>query len=134
LSIGGVVITVSLTHATKARRTETPTGVMTTLASPTQGGSKHLSLWRVEMPSGRSGPLHRFDSEQLWTVLDGQISISCEGVVTEVAVGDTVIIPADVERQVTAVEDASVIVCGFGDAVASVPGEDTPRGTPAWIA
>jgi quercetin dioxygenase-like cupin family protein len=125
---------ISFTNAAKARRTETPTAVMTTLASPTQGGSEHLSLWRVEMPTGRSGPLHRFDSEQLWTVLNGQINISCEGAVTELAAGDTVVIPAHVERQVIALQDASVIVCGFGDAVASIPGEDAPRGTPAWIA
>jgi quercetin dioxygenase-like cupin family protein len=123
----------SLTHATDARRTETPTGVMTTLASPTHGGSARLSLWRVEMPAGRSGPIHRFDSEQLWTVLSGRISVGSNGAAKDVGPGDTVVIPADVERQVTAVEDATMIVCGFSDAVASVPGESAPRGTPAWI-
>jgi hypothetical protein len=45
-----------------------------------------------------------------------------------------VVIHADVEREVTALEDASAIVCGYGDAIASVPGEEAPRGTPAWIA
>ena len=86
------------------------------------------------MPAARSGPLHRFDSEQLWTVLSGRITISCGGATVEVGPGDTVVLPADAERQVTALESASVIVCGYGDAVASVPGEEAPRGTPAWIA
>jgi quercetin dioxygenase-like cupin family protein len=123
----------SLTHAAEARRTETPTGVMTTLASPTHGRSARLSLWRVEMPAGRSGPLHRFDSEQLWTVLSGRISVGSNGTATDVGPGDTIVMPADLDRQVTAVEDATVIVCGFSDAVASVPGEAAPRGTPEWI-
>jgi len=125
---------VSLAPATEARRTETPTGVMTTLASPTQGSTQGLSLWRVEMSAGRTGPLHRFDSEQLWTVLEGRISISSSGVTTVAAAGDTVVIPRNVDRQVTALEDADVIVCGLGDAVASVPGETATRGTPPWIA
>jgi quercetin dioxygenase-like cupin family protein len=128
------VIIVSLANAIEARRTETPTGVMTTLASPTQGGSRRLSLWRVDMQAGRSGPLHRFDSEQLWTVLSGRISISCDATATDIGPGDTAVVPADVERQVTALENASMIVCGFGDAIASVPGQEVSRGTPAWIA
>lgn len=125
---------ISLARAADARRTETPTGEMTTLASPTQGGSKRLSLWRVDMPAGRTGPRHRFDSEQLWTVLSGRLKINCGAVTVDVGSGDTVVMPADAERQVSAIESASVIVCGYGDAVASVPGEDAPRGTPAWIA
>jgi hypothetical protein len=44
------------------------------------------------------------------------------------------VVPGGVERQITAVETATVVVCGFGDAVASVPGEAVARGTPAWIA
>lgn len=125
---------ISLVDAAAARRTETPTGIMTTLASPTQGGSHRLSLWRVDMPAGRRGPLHRFDSEQVWTVLRGRVRITRAGIPTGAGPGDTLVIPADVDRQVTALDDASMIVCGYGDAIASVPGEEAPRGTPAWIA
>lgn len=121
------------TKAGDARRSETPTGVMTTLASPSQGDSERLSLWQVEMPSGRNGPLHVFDSEQLWTLLSGRLRIASDGTAIVLGAGDTAVIPADVERQVAALEDAIAIVCGFGDAVASVPGEEAPRGTPAWI-
>jgi hypothetical protein len=44
------------------------------------------------------------------------------------------VLPAGAERQVTATTAARLIVCGHGDAVAAVPGEDAARGTPAWIA
>jgi quercetin dioxygenase-like cupin family protein len=47
--------------------------------------------------------------------------------------GDTVVLPAGTERQVTARADAQLIVCGRGDAVVQVPGEAAPRGTPPWI-
>jgi len=57
-----------------------------------------------------------------------------DGAVADLAAGDTIVIPAGVERQVTARSAARLIVCGAGDAVAAVPGEDAPRGTPPWIA
>jgi quercetin dioxygenase-like cupin family protein len=119
--------------AATARRTETPAGVMTTLASPTQGGSHRLSLWRVEMQTDGAGPTHVFDSEQLWTVIAGRIRVVVDGRTNDVAAGDAIAIPAGVQRQITSLDDSTIVVCGYGDAVASVPGEETPRGTPAWI-
>jgi quercetin dioxygenase-like cupin family protein len=124
----------STVRATEGRRTETPNATMTTLASPTLGPTAGLSLWRVEMTPGVTGPLHVFDSEQLWTVLDGEVTIAVDGAPSDLAAGDTVVIPAAVERKVHARTAARLIVCGSGDAVASVPGEEDPRGTPPWIA
>jgi quercetin dioxygenase-like cupin family protein len=125
---------VALSGDCAARRTETPAGVMTTLASPSQGASERLSLWRVEMPAGRSGPIHVFDSEQIWTVISGRTRIVAGDEASELGSGDTIVLPAGIERQVRALEDAVMVVCGYGDAIASVPGEDVSRGTPAWIA
>jgi quercetin dioxygenase-like cupin family protein len=87
-------------RAAEGRRTETPSATMTTLASPTLGPSEGLSLWRVEMEAGVTGPLHVFDSEQLWTVLAGELTIAVDAAPTELGAGDTVVIPAGVERQV----------------------------------
>jgi quercetin dioxygenase-like cupin family protein len=117
-----------------ARRTETPNATMTTLASPTLGPTDGFSLWQVEMEAGAAGPLHTFDREQLWTVLGGEVTITVEGASTELAAGDTIVIPAGAERQVLARTAARLIVCGPGDAVVTVPGEEAPRGTPPWIA
>jgi quercetin dioxygenase-like cupin family protein len=120
-------------RATERRRSSTPAGVMTTLASPTQGETTDLSLWEVEMAEGGCGPLHVFDTEQIWTVLEGELSVDIAGESQALRTGDTVVIPAELERKVAATTDARLIVCGHGDAIARVPGELEPRGTPAWI-
>ena len=111
------------------RTIETPNAVMTTLASPSLG-THELSLWTVAMRAGQRGPLHAFDSEQIWHVLEGELDIS--GVT--LAAGDTRVLAADELRRVTARTDARVLACGRGDAVVRVDGEDAPRGVPPWIA
>ena len=107
----------------------TPNAVMTTLASPSLG-TEALSLWTVAMRAGQRGPRHAFDSEQIWHVLDGELDVSG----TRLAAGDTQVLAAGELRQVTALTDARVLVCGRGDAVVRVDGEDAPRGVPPWIA
>ena len=87
-------------HA-ESRRTETPNAVMTTLASPTQGGAGQ-AVWRVDMRPGQSGPLHAIDTEQVWTVLDGGASVELDGQRLTVAPGDTLILPANAPRRITA--------------------------------
>lgn len=124
----------TIVPAVQARRTHTPNATMTTLASPTLGASAGLSLWQVEMPAGARGPEHTFDSEQLWTVLQGEVSITIQGQATELGMGDTAVVPADAERQITARTPVCLLVCGHSDAVVQVPGEDGTRGTPPWIA
>jgi len=123
-----------IVRTTERRRSETPAGVMTTLASPTVGATTGLSMWEVTMTAGASGPLHVFDSEQIWTVLDGELSVAIAGQREDLGSGDTIVIPAGLERQVFAQTGVRLIVCGHGDAIAQVPGEPAPRGTPAWIA
>ena len=60
---------ISLVRAGQARRTETPNALMTTLASPSQGPTAGLSMWRVEMRAGQQGPPHVFDTEHVWHLL-----------------------------------------------------------------
>ena len=66
-------------RSSSMRRTETPNAVMTTLASPTQGPTDQLSIWRVEMRAGQRGPRHVFDSEQVWHVLAGELDVTIGG-------------------------------------------------------
>jgi mannose-6-phosphate isomerase-like protein (cupin superfamily) len=124
----------AVVRASQRRRTETPTGVMSTHASPTLGATVGLSLWEVAMASGASGPVHVFDSEQIWTVLDGELVVVIGDRIEVLGPGDTVVIPEGIERQVTARADVRLLVCGHGNAIARVPGEQESRGTPAWIA
>jgi quercetin dioxygenase-like cupin family protein len=126
-------MTLSMVPAARARRTETPNALMTTLASPSQGPTARLSLWLVEMQAGQQGPPHVFDSEQVWHLLGGAAEITVDGTALALGPGDTVVLPAGAERQVTAAQDTRLVVCGHGDAVVRVPGEAESRGTPPWI-
>lgn len=125
----------SVVRASEVRRTETPNGVMCTLASPTLGHSSQLSVWRVFMAEGQRGPWHVCDSEQLFTVVTGGATVSLEE--EEVVVlepRDTVVLPGGRQRQIAASGSMEAIVAGFSRARVTVPGEDGDRGTPPWIA
>ncbi len=115
------------------RSSGTAAATTQTLASPTVGGSSDTSLWRVRMTAGSAGPLHIIDSEQIWTVLAGSASIrSIDGELTA-TVGDTVIMPANVERGVTALDDCEFLVCGSPSALATIPGNDAEPVSPPWV-
>lgn len=45
------------------------------------------------MTEGASGPLHVFDSEQIWTVLKGECSVHIAGKSEILGPGDTVVMP-----------------------------------------
>jgi plastocyanin len=47
-------------------------------------------MWRVDAAPGRTGPLHAFDTEQVWTFLEGAATIDLGGETLTVAPGDTV--------------------------------------------
>ncbi|WP_433555581.1 cupin domain-containing protein [Pseudonocardia xinjiangensis] len=116
-----------------SRRTTTPNAVVTTHASPTQGGSA-LAVWRVEMAAGAAGPQHSFDVEQVWTALDGAATVDLDGETLTVQVGDTVVMPVGVQRRVHADATAgfTAVVAAPAGARATVPGGDPVL--PAWIA
>jgi len=126
-------VPVQVVRAAERRRTETPNGVMTTSASPGLGCSARLSLWWVEMQEGAAGPAHIFDTEQVWSVVEGSARVDVEGVVADLGAGDTVVLPAGAVRQMTATTRLRVVACSEGTATVSVPGEEASRGTPPWI-
>ncbi|MEU7876646.1 cupin domain-containing protein [Microbispora bryophytorum] len=129
-----------------SRRNTTPNGVMTTLASPTQGGAAQ-AVWRVDMPAGNSGPHHASDGEQVWTFLTGGATVELGGETVAVEAGDTVVMPADVSRRVHAGAEAgfSAIVAAPAGCEVYNPGGITaadacdlaPKGTdrlvPPWV-
>ncbi|MGC4190182.1 MAG: hypothetical protein QM589_02985 [Thermomicrobiales bacterium] len=114
------------------RRTETPNATMTTLASPTLGGTASLSLWRVEFAAGASGPLHTFDSEQIWTLESGTAACIAGEMRYDLATGDTIAIAADIPRQFSSSAGARFLVCGHANAVARAEGQQNGV-VPPWI-
>jgi quercetin dioxygenase-like cupin family protein len=121
-------------RAGASRRSETPNGVMTTAASPTLGGTRELSLWWVEMAEGASTPEHVFDSELLWSLVEGSARMRLDDDSYDLSPGDTAVLPAGVVRHIAATTALRAVVCGSGRATVSVPGEDGSRGTPPWVA
>jgi quercetin dioxygenase-like cupin family protein len=124
----------SIIRRTEARRTETPNAVMTTLASPTQGGAGH-AVWRVDMAPGQAGPAHVFDVEQIWTVLGGGATVELAGEQAELAAGDTIVLPTGRPRRVVAdpaAGFAAIVAAPAGARASLTDGSD--RGVPAWIA
>ncbi|AQZ68047.1 Auxin-binding protein 1 precursor (ABP) [[Actinomadura] parvosata subsp. kistnae] len=130
-----------------SRRIETPNGVMTTLASPTQG-SAGQAVWRVDARPGMVGPVHAFDAELVWTWLDGSAVVELGGERYEVGAGDTMVLPADVSRQMIADAErgfVSIVVAPAGAQVYNPGGvsepdacdlapKDAERLVPPWVA
>ena len=124
----------SVVPRVEQRVTETPNAVMTTLASPTLGGSTQ-SLWQVRMGPGQAGPLHLMDREQVWSVLDGGATVELADREYTLSVGDTVVLPAGAARRI--VSDTATglfaVVSGAGDGRALLA-DGIDRGVPPWIA
>ena len=90
-------------------------------------------LLKLDMRTGQQGPLHVFDVEQIWHVVQGKVDIADAARHVVLGPGDTLVLAGGAQRQVSALADARLVVCGRADAVASVPGEATSRGVPPWI-
>jgi quercetin dioxygenase-like cupin family protein len=88
-------------------------------------------MWQVEMRRGQRDSDHIVDSEQIWHVVRGELAIAVEEESVRLAPGDTLVVPEARSRRVTALTDATAVVCGFGDAIVAIPGE--AGSTPPWI-
>ncbi|MFB4276516.1 MULTISPECIES: cupin domain-containing protein [unclassified Nonomuraea] len=107
---------------------------MTTFASPTQGGASR-ALWRVDARPGAEGPVHDFDSEQVWSWVAGAATVELGGETYAVAAGDTVVMPARTVRRVLADPGTgyTAVVTAAAGARAFAP-DGADYGVPPWIA
>jgi quercetin dioxygenase-like cupin family protein len=107
-------------RAAENRRTQAPSGLVTTLASPAQGGAG-LAVWRMDITPGAAGPVHAYDTEQVWTVITGAATVQLDGGAVTLTPGDTLVIPAGATRQMIADPQAGVSAISI-----------TPAGTRAY--
>jgi quercetin dioxygenase-like cupin family protein len=119
-SAGSATATAAVIRAAESRRTQAPSGLVTTLASPAQGGAG-LAVWRMDITPGAAGPVHAYDTEQVWTVISGAARVELDGGAVTVAPGDTLVIPAGATRQMIADSQAGVSAISI-----------TPAGTRAY--
>jgi quercetin dioxygenase-like cupin family protein len=125
---------VPIIRSAESRRTATPAAVMTTLASPQQGGAAH-PIWRVDAPAGTPGPMHAIDAEQVWTILDGAVTVQVAEDTATLAAGDTIVIPADQPRRLTPGElGFAAVVTGPAGMRAYMPAEPDKKLDLAWAA
>jgi quercetin dioxygenase-like cupin family protein len=112
---------------TTERTIETPTGVMTGLAAPSQG-SAELSTWRVRMTPGSNSPVHIIDREQVWMPLRGTFEFTVDGETVLVRAGEALAVPRGATRQFRAggagTAEAEAIVCMAAGGQATLPGSD----------
>ena len=112
--------TATVIRSAESRRTQVPSGLVTTLASPAQGGAG-LAVWRMDITPGAAGPVHAYDTEQVWTVIGGRATVELDGGAVTVEPGDTLVIPAGATRQMIADPRAGVSAISI-----------TPAGTRAY--
>ncbi|MEU3773569.1 VOC family protein [Streptomyces sp. NPDC032472] len=109
--------------------TESPNARMTGLAAPSRG-SAELSTWTVSMDTGQTGPEHRVNREQVWTVTAGALEVTSGGRTEKIPAGSTFVLPPDVLRRIHAPEPAEAHVAMRADGVASVPDTEGTRPLP----
>jgi quercetin dioxygenase-like cupin family protein len=122
-----------LIRSDQTRETSTSNATMHTWASPQLTGTS-LSMWRVTMDPGQRGPEHTFDTDQVWTVIDGQMEALSEGSTERLGTGDAVVFSAGEPRQIACAGDEAVraiVVCAAGARASTLAGGD--HGTPPWI-
>lgn len=118
---------------TTERTIQTPTGVMTGLAAPSQGTAE-LSTWRVRMTPGSNSPVHIIDREQVWMPLRGTFEFTVDGETALVGAGEALAVPSGATRQFRAggagTSEAEAIVCMAAGGQATVPGSDARQSLP----
>jgi quercetin dioxygenase-like cupin family protein len=106
----------------------TPNATMTTFAAPSRG-SAELSTWRVSMAEGANGPEHVVDREQVWLPLSGSLTVTVADKSTVVGLGQSLVLPAGVSRQISAPSgpvEAVVCMPAGGTVTANGEARDLP--------
>ena len=60
-------------------------------------GSAQLCAWQLDVPAGLRGVAHRPTREEVLLLLDGELTVTLDGIATVLAAGNVVLVPADSE-------------------------------------
>ena len=102
-------------------------------ASPARGATETMT-YRVELAGGQRVPDHTHDHEEVFHVLEGEVTASLDGEDARVGVGDTVVIPTGV-RHTSFTDDASTAtLLSIMPSGTVMIREDGERVTPPWTA
>ena len=60
-------------------------------------GSRQLCAWRLEVAAGATGVAHRVNHEEVFLLLDGELSVTLDGASETLRPGDVAQVPAGAE-------------------------------------
>jgi quercetin dioxygenase-like cupin family protein len=60
-------------------------------------GSAQLCAWQLTVPAGLHGVAHRPTREEVLLLLEGELTVTLDGIAAVLAAGDVVLVPADSE-------------------------------------
>lgn len=63
-------------------------------------GSAQLCAWQLNVPPGLRGVAHRPTREEVLLLLEGELTVTVDGIATVLAAGDVVLVPANSELRV----------------------------------
>jgi quercetin dioxygenase-like cupin family protein len=63
-------------------------------------GSAQLCAWRLTVPAGLHGVAHRPTREEVLLLLEGELTVTLDGIATVLATGDVILVPANSEVRV----------------------------------
>jgi quercetin dioxygenase-like cupin family protein len=104
---------------------------ITSFAAPARGSEK-VALYRADVPAGGGLPPHTHDHFDVFTVVAGGGVFHLGDAASDIAVGDSVVVPVGVRHYLEAGSDGASIV------VAMVPGtklfrDDGSEIVPQWV-
>lgn len=73
----------------------------TSYVAPSRG-SRELAAWRLDVPAGLRGVAHRPSREEALLVLDGELTVSLDGIEHRLQRGDVALVPANSELRIDA--------------------------------
>jgi len=62
-------------------------------------GSAQLCAWQLNVPAGLRGVAHRPTREEVLLLLEGELTVTLDGIATVLAAGDVVLVPASGEHR-----------------------------------
>lgn len=96
-------------------------------------GSRELCAWRLEVAAGTEGVAHRVTREEIFLLLGGELTVTLDGVTSQVGPGEVVLIPAGAELKAdnTSTGTATAWVTTSVGLEATLP--DGSRISPPWV-
>jgi mannose-6-phosphate isomerase-like protein (cupin superfamily) len=95
-------------------------------------GSRELCAWRLEVPARTAGVPHRVTKEEVFLLLDGQLTVTLDGVAATAGPGDVVLVPAGAEVKVDSGDTAATVWVTTSVGLEATMRDGT-RISPPWV-